>query len=223
VVGNGEQGSTLQGRSTSRNVALNSPWDISVNGYEFYFANAGTHQIGVLDIGGSIVASFAGTGAERLENGPRLQGVFAQPSGLFIGEEKIFLADSETSAILSVRFDNAGCIETYIGTGLFDFGDQNGYAEDAMLQHPMGIYYSQGRVYIADTYNNKIKVLDLKSQQVTTVLASVDLICEDGSCTRLLELAGVIELNRKLYISDTNNHRILKIDLGTQETKIFIR
>ena len=65
--------------------------------------------------------------------------------------------------------------------------------------------------------------MDLKIQEVTTIFASVNLICDDSSCKRLWEPAGVLELDGKLYISDTNNHRILKIDLETNKTQIFIQ
>ncbi|MEE2986461.1 MAG: hypothetical protein VX667_01570 [Nitrospinota bacterium] len=95
--------------------------------------------------------------------------------------------------------------------------------KDATLQHPLGACYLKGKVYIADSYNNKIRVLDLKSQKVSTVRASVDLHCDDTSCTSLAGPAGVLELDNCLYVSDTNNYRILKIDLKTEKTEIFIQ
>ena len=98
-----------------------------------------------------------------------------------------------------MRLDLAGFIATHVGTGLFDFGDRNGHGKEALLQHPLGAHYSKGKVYIADSYNHKIKVLDLKTQDISTVRASVNLVCCDAStCTRLWEPAGVLELNNKL-------------------------
>ena len=63
----------------------------------------------------------------------------------------------------------------------------------------------------------------MKTLEVSTVRASVDLLCDDKTCTRLSEPAGVLELDNCLYVSDTNYHRILKIDLETEKTKIFIQ
>ena len=87
-----------------------------------------------------------------------------------------------------------------------------------MLQHPLGVHYSKDKVYIADSYNHKIKVLDLKTQIITTV--PFDLVT-DG-IGQLWEPAGVLELNNRLYVSDTNNHRILKMDLESGKAEIFI-
>ncbi|MEE9258837.1 MAG: thioredoxin-like domain-containing protein [Nitrospinaceae bacterium] len=223
AAGTGKQGAVLreQGKATSQ--ALSSPWDVSVHDGMLYFANAGTHQIGIYHVDHGTLAPFAGTGEEALKDGPRLLGAFAQTSGLSVGNEKLFLVDSETSSVRSVRLDEAGFIDTYVGTGLFDFGDRDGKGKQALLQHPLGVHYSREKVYIADSYNHKIRVLDLKTLEVSTVRASVDLLCDDKTCTRLSEPAGVLELDNCLYVSDTNNHRILKINLETEKTKIFIQ
>ncbi|NIQ01978.1 MAG: hypothetical protein GWM98_17550, partial [Nitrospinaceae bacterium] len=222
VAGTGTQGGVLKDPGPARNTALSSPWDVSLHRKQLFFANAGTHQIGVYDLKEHTAGNFAGTGQESLIDGPRFHGAFAQPSGLSIGDDKLFLADSETSAVRSIHLDQVGFIETYIGTGLFDFGDQDGKGNEAVLQHPLGLHYAQGKVYIADSYNNKIKALDLETQEVSTVRASVDLQCNETRCTRLGEPAGVLKLNHSLYVSDTNHHRIVKIDLETERSEIFI-
>jgi DNA-binding beta-propeller fold protein YncE len=165
---------------------------------------------------------FAGTGAESILDGPCNHATFSQPSGLSIGENVLYLADSETSAIRSIDLKGVGFVDTIVGTGLFDFGEQDGIGKNAVLQHPLGVHYSGGKIYIADSYNDKIKILDLSTQEVTTVSASVNIVCDDKSCTRLWEPAGVIEVENCLYVSDTNNHRILKIDLDTNKTEKFI-
>lgn len=211
--GTGEQGAALK---RGKEVSLSSPWDVSVADGWLYFANAGSHQIGVYHIDEGTIEPFAGTSQEALIDGPRFTGAFAQPSGLSTGDNKLFLADSETSAIRSVRLDEFGFIATYIGKGLFDYGDSDGKGRQALLQHPLGVHYSKDKVYIADSYNNKVKVLDLKTQIVTTL----DFVTEGVG--PLWEPAGVIELNNQLYVSDTNNHRILKIDLESRKAETFI-
>ncbi len=223
VAGTGSQGPVLKERGPAKDLPLSSPWDVSIDNGALYFANAGTHQIGIYEIESGMAGPFAGTGAEALVDGARAEGAFAQPSGLSIGEGKLFLADSETSAIRSVELGDKGSITTYVGTGLFDFGDRDGTGTQALLQHPLGVHYAGGLLHIADSYNHKIKTLDLKTRNVATVEASTGLICEDKSCTRLWEPAGVIQVGRHLFVSDTNNHRILKIGLDSQKTEIFLQ
>jgi thiol-disulfide isomerase/thioredoxin len=222
VAGTGSQGRILKGSGMGRQVPLSSPWDTALSDGKLYFANAGSHQIGVLEIESGIVSNFAGNGNEALIDGPRLSASFAQPSGLTIGDGKLFLADSETSAIRSINLDRVGQTTTYVGKGLFDFGDKDGNGASAELQHPLGVHYIEGALFIADSYNHKIRVLDLSNLDVHTVEASANIICTDKSCTRIWEPAGVILLEKNLYVSDTNNHRILKIDLDNETTEIFI-
>ncbi|MFQ5451607.1 MAG: thioredoxin-like domain-containing protein [Nitrospinaceae bacterium] len=222
VAGTGRQGGVLKERAPGSEVALSSVWDVSLAGNHLYFANAGTHQIGLYEVEEKMAGPFAGTGQEALIDGPRHHGAFAQPSGLSIGENRLFLADSETSSIRSVELTGAGFIDTYTGTGLFDFGDRDGKGTEALLQHPLGVHYFQEKVFIADSYNHKIKVLDLKSHEVTTLAPSTRILCGDSTCNRLWEPAGAIAVGHCLYVSDTNNHRIVEINLETETAKIFI-
>jgi|TARA_B110000467_G_C18245557_1_gene437219 hypothetical protein len=43
-----------------------------------------------------------------------------------------------------------------VGIGLFDFGDKDSRGKEALLQHPLGVFYSKGKIYIADSYKDKI-------------------------------------------------------------------
>lgn len=222
LCGTGAQGSYLTQTGPARQVAISSPWDVALDGNRLYFANAGTHQIGVCDIEQHMAGPFAGSGQEALLDGPLNEAGFAQTSGLSLGEGQLFLADSETSAIRAIDLAREGSVETYVGTGLFDYGDKDGMGREALLQHPLGVHVSGGKVYIADSYNHKIRVMDRATRQVSTVSASVDLVCDGDACTRLWEPAGVLEQDGRLYVSDTNNHRILEIDPASGKTRIFI-
>ena len=88
---------------------------------------------------------------------------FAQPSGLTSDGQRLFVADSEGSTVRAVPFDRAGKAETLVGlTGtLFDFGDVDGKGVEVRLQHPLDVAWAGGMLYVADTYNNKIKVIDV--------------------------------------------------------------
>jgi hypothetical protein len=64
-----------------------------------------------------------------------------------------------------------GKVSTLIGHGLFDFGMRNGNANDAQLQHAEAVAWNGGSLYIADTFNNALRRLDLATHQVSTVAA----------------------------------------------------
>ncbi len=206
--------------------ALNSPWDLWVNGQRLYIAMAGPHQIWSMPLDESEIGPFAGNGREDIVDGPLLPpqpyqtgySSFAQPSGLASDGTWLFVADSEGSSIRAVPFDPAGEVRTIVGTAhleagrLFDFGDIDGPSPRARLQHPLGVVFHDGMVYVADTYNNKIKVIDPEKETSKTLAGTG----EPGSSDdpgQFDEPAGISYAKGKLFVADTNNHRIRTIDL----------
>ena len=83
---------------------------------------------------------------------------------------------------------------------------------DALLQHPLGLAYGNGRLYVADTYNNRIKEIDLSKPVIKTISGDG----QPGTTNvpaRFNEPAGLSVTSGKLYVADTNNHLIRVIDL----------
>ena len=153
---------------------LSSPCDVawSAERGTVVVALAGSHQLGEYDPDAGSLVPIAGSTNEGLRDGPVDQAWFAQPSGLAIAPdegdgERVWVADSETSSLRAVR---AGVVATHIGQGLFDFGHRDGPADDAMLQHPLGLTpLPDGSVAILDTYNDAVRRYDPVSRQVTTL------------------------------------------------------
>lgn len=191
---------------------LNSPWDLYLDGDRLFIAMAGHHQIWVLNLKEKRVDPFAGTGAERLRDGPHETACFAQPSGLTSDGKYLYVADPEVSAVRKVPMDGQGRVSTLVGTGLFDFGDEDGIGKEAKLQHAIGVQYDDGKVYVADTYNSKLKVIDLKDQSVTTFIGPKP----GEKDPPFNEPAGLSLANGKLYVADTNAHRIRVVNLKTK-------
>ena len=108
-----------------------------------------------------------------------------QPSGLSSDGTRLYVADSEASAIRVVEPGPNGQIDTIIGEGLFDFGDEDGVGPKTVrLQHPLGLVWHEGVVYIADTYNHKIKRLDPSTADIRTFLGTGEPGYEDESAPR---------------------------------------
>jgi sugar lactone lactonase YvrE len=191
---------------------LNSPWDLLAHGKKLYIAMAGHHQIWTLDLKRDQIAPFAGNGMEDLTDGLVDKASFAQPSGLATDGRHLFVADSEISAIRSVPLDPTdGEVKTIVGEGLFEFGDEDGVGSKVRLQHALGVAYHAGKLYVADTYNDKIKVIDPEKASCTTL----KLERPAGEKGPLLnEPGGLSFAGDKLYVADTNSHRIRVIDLA---------
>lgn len=223
VAGNGRHGAfeTPEGRGTG--VALNSPWDVLFVDDILYIAMAGQHQLWQYDPTTQIVRVFAGSGREELVDGPLRSGGLNQPSGLASDGSLLYFADSEASAIRTASLDEAGELQTIVGTGLFDFGDVDGSGSAVRLQHPLGVAYADGLLYVADTYNHKIKLIDPATQTSTTLLGTGQDGWRDGAAPLFDEPGGLSVGNGRLYIADTNNHviRIANLVDGTVRTLVL--
>lgn len=185
---------------------------------------AGTHQIWALFLEDFIWWKFkkyttgtcvaiAGSGREENRNNlyPHAA-AFAQPSGISLDIENkdLYVADSESSSIRRISLVD-GKVTGVVGgnrspTNLFDFGDLDGTGYDAKLQHPLDVAVSptSGHIYVADSYNHKIKRIDANTNSITT-LGKLQFNEPGGLC--------VTQNGKQLYIADTNNHAIKVIDL----------
>ncbi|MEZ6141269.1 MAG: thioredoxin-like domain-containing protein [Zavarzinella sp.] len=210
--GTGMQGEDRELGGPIAETKLNSPWALLINGKQMYVAMAGFHQIWVVDMDKKDTKPFAGNGRENIKDGPHYFANFAQPSGLTTDGTTIFVADSETSSIRAVPMNGEGRVSTLVGTGLFDFGDEDGVGKEAKLQHCLGVLYHEGLLYVADTYNSKLKTIDLKTNKVTTILGPG----KDAKAPELNEPGGLSIAGGKIYIADTNAHRIRVYDLKTK-------
>lgn len=218
VAGTGEQASWRSVGGPARTTKLNSPWDLVVreNDPLIYIAMAGPHQLWVYVPQQNVVEVFAGTGREDIIDGPLVEAALAQPSGLATDGQNLYFADSEVSALRMVDLA-AGQVKTLIGTGLFDFGDRDGAFEQALLQHVLGVAYKDGKVYLADTYNHKIKVADLQSRTLSTFVGTGSPGVGSVTAPQFYEPGGIGIAGDLLYVADTNNNAVRVVNLNTKE------
>jgi DNA-binding beta-propeller fold protein YncE len=213
IAGIGRQGHERMRRGPALSTGLNSPWDLLLDGKRLFIAMAGHHQIWLLDLTKNEISPYAGTGQEDLGDGALNESAFAQPSGLATDGTNLFVADSEISAIRSLPLNGTGEVKTIVGEGLFEFGDVNGKGSRVRLQHALGVAYRQGKLYVADTYNSKIKLIDPVERTCTTFAGSASGWLLGPTFN---EPGGLSFAGDKLYVADTNAHRIRVIDMQTR-------
>ena len=188
-------------------IALRSPWGLLRIGKQILIAMAGSHQIWVYDTEKRLIGPWVGSGLEDHVDGPVAEAALAQPSGLAQAGRFILIADSEISSVRVIDLEDSN-VKTIVGRGLFEFGDEVGPPEKVKLQHPLDVAIGEGVIYVADSYNNKIKGIAFGSMDTRTVFG-------DGSPAVLREPGGLAVFDGSLYIADTNNHRILRGDPAT--------
>ncbi|HEX7030883.1 MAG TPA: thioredoxin-like domain-containing protein [Gammaproteobacteria bacterium] len=207
VAGTGEQVYMRRDSYPAAETPLNTPWDVLWHDGLLYIAMAGQHQLWTYNPDTERLNAFAGTRREALIDGPRLEAALNQPSGLATDGEKLYFADSEASAIRYVDFETND-VETIVGTGLFDFGDVDGKGDDVRLQHPLGVTFANGELYVADTYNDKIKIVDPDARTSKTLI---------GGEGQLFEPGGLDFAEGKLFVADTNGHVVKIFGLESRE------
>lgn len=163
-------------------IKLSSPWDVAwwPAAGTVAVAMAGNHTLWAFDPRAGRTELVAGTMNEGLQDGPLADAWFAQTSGLAVGPDggRLWLADSEVSALRHVDLtpaddavgddtlevvrsratDPRSAVGTAVGAGLFDFGLRDGAADQALLQHPLGVaVLPDGSIAIADTYNGAVR------------------------------------------------------------------
>lgn len=256
VAGIGIQGTDKEGGAEGEQQPISSPWDVTfgTSGSEvqrddiLWIAMAGTHQIWALlldscklpkknELKKGTCLRFAGSGNEENRNNayPHKAG-FAQPSGLSLASEEpwncLFVADSESSTVRTISLKD-GAVKHLVGgerdpTNLFAFGDADGVGINAKLQHPLGVAWDNKRnlLYVADSYNHKIKIVDPKTKSCTTLAGTGNTDNVTGSSfteSTFNEPGGLCigENGQLLYVADTNNHQIKVMDLETKTISVL--
>jgi thiol-disulfide isomerase/thioredoxin len=201
VAGDGLQ--WMQGDGTAR---LSTPWDVvwwpALD--RAVVAMAGIHQLWSFDPREGDLSVIAGTTQEGLRDGKAADAWLAQPSRLAVDGDRLWFVDSETSALryLSLDPDEGLIVDTAIGEGLFDFGHVDGPAEQARLQHPLGLaVLPDGSVAIADTYNGAVRRFDPDAGTVSTL------------ATGLAEPTDVAVDGEHLLVVEATAHRVVRLRL----------
>lgn len=220
IAGTGQQLSALpKNGAPAKETALSSPWGLTVDGDTLYIAMAGTHQLWAMDLKEGTVSVFAGTAEEGIGDGERLQATLAQPSGIVSDTSgaNLYWVDPESSSVRTLPTAGDAKVKTLVGTGLFDYGDNDGTGKAAKLQHAQGITLGDGVLYLADTYNHKIRAVNLSNDMVTTVAGDGARGWSDGAGkqARFDEPGGISYAAGKLYVADSDNNLIRVVDLAS--------
>ncbi len=183
-----------------------SPWDLVAQEGVVIVAMAGEHQLWIFQEEEGVFGPFVGSGEEDHVDGAGAAAALAGPSGLCLAGRLLFVADSETSSIRYVDLQT-GKVGTVVGAGLFDSGDVDGPAPQVRLQHPLGVTVAGGKVFVADTYNGKIKELSLPEGTARTLATGLSLP------------GGIGSAGGRLLVADTHGHRIVAVHPVTGEVR----
>ena len=145
------------------------------------------------------------------------------PKGLAFAAGNLFIAETGLHRVLKV--DTLGAVTTVAGNGTTGFSGDGGRATLARLSSPLGVAVEGNALYIADTLNNRVRLVDLPSGQISTRAGSGASIAGDDGTATLARLNGpggmAFDAAGNLYFADRSNHRIRRVDAATRVVTTF--
>ena len=213
------------GSATS--ASLNFPYGIALDSSSnVYIADAGNHCIRKITVSTGIMTTIAGTGYDRYtgDNGAATSAALNYPYGVSLDSVgNIYIADTNNHRIRKVTV-SSGIMTTIAGTGISGYSGDNGVATSAALNYPYAVYVdSSGNVYIADTYNYRVRMVTASSSIMTTIAGTgIAGYTGDNGAASSASLnypkAITLDSSGNMYVADTNNNIIRKISVSSSST-----
>jgi hypothetical protein len=212
----------VDGPSLSASFAGLAGLSVGGGSNEYYMADAGNHSIREWD--GSNVSTYAGNGTPGYSNGYRTNAQFYVPGKMTQDASgNMYIADIENHAIRKI--DYAGNVTTLAGAGPTQPGFVNGTGSAAEFTRPTSVAFnsSDNMIYVADSHNNCIRRID-SSGNVTTYAGTGAAGLVNGSLAQAeFSMPSDIAIaNGVMYISDTMNNVIRRIDMNTGLVSTYI-
>ena len=223
VVGTGDRGSTGDG-GPAGSASLNLPQGVAVDGSgNLLIVDTFNHRVRRVDASTGVITTVAGdgTGGFSGDGGPSTSASLNFPRGVTVdGSGNLFIADFSNQRIRRVDA-STGVISTVAGDGASGFSGDGGPATRASLNSPRGVAVdASGNLFIADTLNHRVRRVDASTGTITTVAGTgkAGLSGDGGLPTNAglnLPFAVAVDGPGNLFIADTSNNRIRRVDAST--------
>jgi len=210
LAGSGSQGSA---DGTAAVASFYYPSSIATDGTYLYVTDAGNNKIRKIVIATGIVTTLAGSGSQGSADGTGAVASFNHPSGITTDGTHLYVADTHNHKIRQIDIAT-GVVTTLAGNGTGDGVDGIGIA--AGFRYPYGITSDGVYLYVADSYNHKIRKIAIATGVVTTLAGgSVGSADGTGAAAGFFGSEGITTDGTYLYIADTQNNKIRQIEIAT--------
>lgn len=221
IAGTGVQGFSGDG-GPATSAQLDSPQGLAIDvANHLYIADTHNNRIRRLDLATGTLTTIAGsTAGFSGDSGSATSAQLSLPTSLAIDTDgNLYIADTRNHRIRKVT--STGTVTTIAGNGTEGFSGDGGPATSAMIDSPQGLAVDSNKnLYIADSHNHRIRKLNAGTGTITT-LAGTGLFGFSGDNTSAvaanlaLPRGLTADADGNLFIADSANHRIRRIDATT--------
>jgi sugar lactone lactonase YvrE len=184
-----------------------------------YIADTMNHRVRRVDAETGIMSTVAGTGQARFsgDGGPANQAALNEPAALVIDDEgRLYIADQSNHRVRMVDL-KTGVIQTIAGNGIATYDGDGKRAIEIALAGPSGLALVADRLYIADTFNGRVRCVELSSGLMTTVAGDGGVYRyespSDAPSASLSRPTGIaFDHEGHLFLTDSDNHVIRQWD-----------
>jgi len=194
--------------------SFNFPVGITTDGTNLYVGDTWSQKIRKIVIATGVVTTLAGTGHKGAEEGSGTVASFSDPDGITTDGKNLYVVDSGNHKIRKITIAT-GAVSTLAGSGAQ--GKKDGTATDASFQYPHGITTDGTNLYVADSWNSKIRKIVIATGVVTTIAGSgaEGALDGKGQAATFNSPNSVTTDGSSLYVSDEENNIIRKIEIAT--------
>ena len=198
--------------ATGTTAQFNRPVGITTDGINLYVSEWGNHRIRQIVIATGVVTTISGDGNAGFQDGAGATAQFDRPSGIVTDGTNLYVADLDNRRIRQIVIAT-GMVTTFAGSSTP--GSDDGLGTAATFFNPAGIEINNNTLYVSDGEGSKIRTIGLPGGEVTTIAGSGIRGYQDGagSIAQFSEAFGMALVNNFLYIADTSNDRIRRVDL----------
>jgi sugar lactone lactonase YvrE len=207
---------------------LNFPTAVAVDHQgNLLIADTMNHRVRRVDAATGVISTLVGTGHPRFsgDGGPGHQAAVNEPAALALDNEgRLFIADQSNNRVRVIDL-STGLISTFAGTGSATYDGDGIPAGKASLSGPSGLMVQGGLLYIADTFNNRIRAVDLSSGMISTVAGDgseyrFQSPAEPWSASLSRPSGMACDASGNLYVTDSDSHLVRRWD---RERKRVVR
>ncbi len=209
----GNVGNTGTDDGIGTNAKFNLPERVTTDGTNLYVVDTNNHTVRKIVIATKEVTTLAGNaGSSGTDDGSGTSAKFLFPSGLTTDGTNLYVADTSNHTIRKIVIAT-GAVTTLAGNA-GNSGTDDGTGTNAKFSSPVELTTDGTNLYVTDIINHTIRKIVIATGVVTTLAGdagSFGITDDTGTNAKFKNPQGITTDGTNLYVSDTNNNTIRKI------------